>query len=197
MTSDPYTDPATGLLRNWLGIRDAGELARVETDVSTVALYRLQTRPLPGGYDLAHLQGFHQVIFGAVYPWAGEIRTVALAKTGMFCLPEHIASYAAEVFDHLAAEQHLRGLDRDAFLDRLTHYSGEINALHPFREGNGRTQRAFLSQLARDAGHHLAWSRLDPVRNIEAFTASLNGDDALLRVMLNDILSPDTDFGRP
>src|SRR5664280_1411278 len=84
----------------------------------------------------------------------------------------------------LAAEQHLRRMDRETFVDRLTYFAGEINALHPFRDGNGRTQRAFLGQLARDADHHLSWSRLDRHRNTEAFAASLNGDDAPLRELL-------------
>jgi len=63
----------------------------------------------------------------------------------------HIEAYSAEVFGALARERYLRGLPRDSFLDRLAHYFAEVNAIHPFREGNGRVQRAFFHQLSREA----------------------------------------------
>jgi cell filamentation protein len=77
----------------------------------------------------------------------------------MFCLPQYIDSSAAVIFRQLHGEHCLRGLRRDAFVGRLAHYLGEVNALHPFHEGNGRAQRAFLGQLARDAGFILPWQR--------------------------------------
>jgi cell filamentation protein, protein adenylyltransferase len=138
---DPYLDPESGVLRNHLGLTDRGLLSEFEDDISTAAMSVLRSGPLPGRYDLVHLQAFHRRIFGRVYPWAGEIRTVAIAKTDMFCLPQHIEPYATEVFGRLAAEGHLRRLDRKPFVERLTHYFAEVNAIHPFREGNGRTQR--------------------------------------------------------
>ena len=184
MSEDPYVYPGTTVLRNHRGIRTQTELTAVEAEVTAYALAQLASRRIPGGYDLRHMQAFHRAIFGDLYRWAGELRTVAIAKTGLFCLPEHITTYANDLFARLAAEQHLRWMDRETFVDRLTYFAGEINALHPFRDGNGRTQRAFLGQLARDADHHISWSRLDRHRNIEAFAASLNGDDAPLRELL-------------
>jgi cell filamentation protein len=191
MSPDPYVYPGTSVLRNHRGIRYHAELTVVEAEVTALALAGLAYRRIPGGYDLAHLQAFHRAIFGDIYPWAGEVRTVAIAKTGLFCLPEHITSYGAEVFGRLAREQYLQGLDRDAFLVGLTYFYGEINALHPFRDGNGRTQRALLGQLALDADHHISWSRLDAQRNVEASAASLNGDDAALRTLLADLVDVD------
>src|SRR5664279_3192656 len=140
MSEDPYVYPGTTVLRNHRGIRTQTELTAVEAEVTAYALAQLASRRIPGGYDLRHMQAFHRAIFGDLYRWAGELRTVAIAKTGLFCLPEH----------------HLRWMDRETFVDRLTYFAGEINALHPFRDGNGRTQRAFLGQLARDADHHLS-----------------------------------------
>ena len=70
----------------------------------------------------------------------------------MFCLPQHLQSYAADVFGRLAAAERLRGLARDPFITGLAGFLADVNALHPFREGNGRAQRAFFSQLAYDAG---------------------------------------------
>jgi|SRR5581483_3666498 len=189
MTADPYTDPSTGVLRNTLGITDDAALARAEADLSLAAIADLGTRILPGDYDLTHLQAFHREIFGDLYPWAGEIRIVAIAKIDLFCLPQHIHSYAAEVFAGLAKEEWLRGLNRTAFVDRFTHYFAEVNAIHPFREGHGRTQRAFFRQLAKQAGWSVRWGRLDAERNVETSQAALRGDNSPLRAVLDDLIA--------
>lgn len=189
-TRDPYVYPGTNVLINHFGIRDPAELARREHDASAARLAILQERPLAGGYDLAHLQAFHRYIFGLVYPWAGEIRTVRIAKTEMFALPQNIESYLGGELSKLPDETYLRGLARDELVDRLTHYLAEINAVHPFREGNGRTQRAFVGQLAGETGCRLAWERLDPGRNVEASRASLSGDNSPLREILAELIEP-------
>lgn len=113
---------------------------------------------------------------------------VGIAKSDPFCLPQHEA-YAAEVFGGLAKERYLRGLPRDAFLDRLTHYFAEVNAIHPFREGNGRAQRAFFRQLSREAGWPIGWSDLDLDDNVRASMASLRGDNAPLRELLDSLVA--------
>jgi cell filamentation protein len=190
--ADPYIDPATGLLRNRLEVTDQATLTAVERDLTYTVLGRLAVRPLPGRLDLAHLQAFHREIFGRIYPWAGELRTVAIAKGELFCLPQHIEASAADLFGQLAREHHLRGLDRDAFLDRLTHYFGEVNALHPFREGNGRAQRAFLGQLARQAGYIVRWDGLDAEQNVAASQAIMRGDPVPMRALLEPRVEPRT-----
>jgi cell filamentation protein len=187
VTVDPYLDPSSGVLRNRLGISDPERLREAEAALTFAALADLGTRVLPGNYDLDHLCAFHREIFDDLYPWAGEVRTVNIAKTQLFCLAPHIAAYAAEVFGTLTKERYLRGLSRDRLVDRITHYFAEVNAIHPFREGNGRTQRAFFRQLSRAAGWTIDWSGLEPDRNVLASTASLGGDNSLLRDLLDDL----------
>jgi cell filamentation protein len=192
--ADPYLDPASGVLRNLLGITDADELSQAEAALTASRLVDLERRRLPGSYDLAHLQAFHRYIFGDVYGWAGQLRTVSIAKGGeVFCLPQHLESYAADVFGRLAAADRLRGLSRDRFLRALAELVGDVNALHPFREGNGRTQRAFFSQLAHDAGHHIDWVRMNPEENEAASIAAHRGDLGPLRDMLDHL----TDLPHP
>jgi len=189
--TDPYVYPGTPCLRNRLGIRDPDALARLEANQTAIILAQLERDPLVGRYDLVHLRAFHRRIFGDIYAWAGELRTVAIAKgESLFALPEHIEPYLRRVLSELAGAQFLRGRSREEFVGRLTHYHAELNAVHPFREGNGRTQRAFLAQLARDAGYHIAWARLHADRNVEASRASLHGDNRLLREMLNELVEP-------
>jgi cell filamentation protein len=198
---DPYLDPASGVLRNLLGITAAQELSQVEAALTASRLVDLERHRLPGRYDLAHLRAFHRHIFGDVYDWAGQLRTVSIAKSGeVFCLPQHLESYATDVFGRLAAADRLRGMPRERFITQLAELLGDVNALHPFREGNGRTQRAFFSQLAHDAGHHIDWVRMNPEDNESASIAAHHGDLQPLRDMLNrltDLPHPPGPAGTP
>ncbi|GLW58557.1 Fic/DOC family protein [Kitasatospora phosalacinea] len=187
--ADPYTDPGSGVLRNRLGITDPQALAAAEADITAARLTRIAETPVPGRYDLAHLQTFHREVFGSIYPWAGDVRSIEIAKGNtQFCLVRMIPGYADDTFGRLARRQdYLRGLDRDQFLTGLADLYGDVNALHPFREGNGRVQRAFLGQLAAAAGHPIDWTQLDPDRNELASIASFNGNSGPLRAMLADL----------
>ena len=192
MPEDPYSDPVTGVLYNKLGLISAAGLETAEREITHAALILLDSSPVSPSYDLPHLREIHRRIFGDIYDWAGQIRTVTIAKGAVFCLPQYIDSSATLIFRELHDEDCLRGLRRDAFVGRLAYYLGEVNALHPFREGNGRAQRAFFGQLARDAGFTLAWQHLDPVRNVDASAAIMRGDPEPMRKMLDALVRDDT-----
>lgn len=187
---DPYVDPSTGVLRNRLGIKDSDELRAAEADISAAALFRLETSSHlgEGHFDFPHLRALHVHIFGEVYQWAGKPRTVEMAKGAWFCLARNIEEFAASVFRELA-ENYLVGLDRPDLVKGIAATYGQLNALHPFREGNGRTQRAFLTQLGRLGGWRLRWSDLDGDTNDEASRRSLeDGDDSALAEMVDALL---------
>jgi cell filamentation protein len=187
---DPYVYPGTSVLRNHFEIRDAAELAELEAAISAGRIAQLEREFISGDYDTAHLQAVHRKIFGDLYPWAGELRTVKIAKgESMFALPQHVASYLTGVLRDLVGEDRLRGLERDDFVTRLTYYYAELNAVHPFREGNGRTQRAFLGDIATDAGHPIDWTGLDPHSNIQASRESHRGDNEPLRKLLDGLIA--------
>ena len=185
MSWDPYLDLESGILRNRLGITDAAELRAVEATLTASRIYDVIRNPIPGGYDLSHLRAFHRQIFQDVYEWAGEVRTVSLGRGVLFSLPEHIAADADELFSWLARTDHLRGRGRADFVDGLTELLSDLNALHPFRDGNGRTQRAFVGQLARDAGHQVHWVAMDAAENNAACKAAHEGDAGPLHAMLD------------
>ncbi len=187
MPDDPYADPATGVLRNKLGLATAAELAAAEREITHAALILLRESPVRPSYDLPHLCEIHRRIFGDIYDWAGQVRTVAIAKGSLFCLPQYIEPAAAEIFGQLGKNDFLRRLARKEFLDRLTYYLGEVNAVHPFREGNGRAQRAFFEQLASEAGYTLDWQHLDANRNVAASVAIMHGDADPMRKMLDEL----------
>lgn len=151
--SDHYLDPVTGVLKNKLGVQYPTILEEREADYATARSYELAKTPLEGRFDLDHLKAIHKHLFGDVYAWAGELRDIDLAKgNSYFANHTHIVSAARPVFAKLADEGYLTGLDTAAFSERAAYYLGEINALHPFREGNGRAQREFINHLAYKNG---------------------------------------------
>ena len=185
MTWDPYLDLQTGVLRNLLGITEPKRLRRVEADFTAVRIAQVIRNPILGAYDLTHLRAFHRQIFQDLYDWAGELRTVSIGRGRLFSLPQHLEADAAELFGWLARAEYLRGRDRAAFVVDLAELYADLNALHPFRDGNGRTQRAFLGQLAVDAGHPIHWAAMDPAENNAASKAAHEGDNDALRALLN------------
>lgn len=181
----------TDVPHNRFGITDHAEFSRVERVYSAMRLAELELSPLAGDFDLAHLQSIHRYVFQDVYDWAGIIRPFTLVKGGdESCRPQFIESYAADIFGRLHADGLLHGLDVDQFAAKTGDLLADVNALHAFREGNGRTQRAFLSQLAAQAGHRLVWPAGPEKRNIEASRAAHRGDNLQMRVLVTDALQP-------
>src|SRR5580698_9316796 len=117
--SDPYIDPATRVLINRLGITDQSTLEQIEAALVATRSYELSQTPLKGRFDLAHLQAIHKHLFGDLYEWAGQLRTVDINKGGnRFANHMQIESAAAPIFQQLAKEKHLAGLGAEAFSDR-------------------------------------------------------------------------------
>ena len=166
---DPYCLP-NGCLRNKLNITDPEKLAVVEARIVSVRDVQLAVQSLPGGYDLEHYLRFHRSLFRDVYDWAGKTRTVNISKGSdvVFAPWQFVEDQLSTVLGELENDHWLMGKSPDAFLSRLAYYYGELNARHPFREGNGRTLRAFLRQLAAAAGWRLDWSALNREDNINA-----------------------------
>jgi cell filamentation protein len=186
---DHYLDPASGILKNRLGIVDGAMLEEVEASLVAARSYELSRAPLKGAFDLAHLQAIHRYLFHDVYDWAGELRTIDIGKGGnQFSHHAYIAIAATELFKTLAAEEHLSGLAPAVFSQRAAHYLGELNALHAFREGNGRAQREFMSHLAQASGYYIAWENMKPADMLQASIDSFNGDISKLAALIRDNL---------
>ena len=197
---DPYLIPGSDTLLNLPGIVAPERLAQFEADVTRARMIELDSHPLPGRWDLEHLQRIHRHIFQDVYPWAGMLRTVDISKDGhLFARPQFLVPSAHHTVVRLADHAYLRGLDHERFVAAAAELLGDINALHPFREGNGRAQRAYLAGLAQAAGWRIAWEHLDPERNVAASSASHDGDNRLFRTLLAELTQPAeaTQFSMP
>lgn len=187
---DPYADPDTGVLHNPWGIVDELLLDRRIAAITALRDARLAMTRVEGHYDLAHLCEFHRFLFDGIFDWAGNTRTVDISRDIPFCQVQNLASSAARIFYGLVAREQLQGLNRSAFVAALAKFLGDLNALHPFREGNGRTQRAFMRQLAADAGYHLDWTQVAKDENDEASREAMFRPDApLLASLLDRIVS--------
>jgi cell filamentation protein len=102
----------------------------------------------------------------------------------------HISSAVGPIFRKLVEEKHLAGLSPNEFSKRAAYYLGELNALHPFREGNGRAQREFISHLAQRAGYYIAWENVDPAGMLQASVESFRGDTTKLAAIIRDNIEP-------
>jgi len=178
---DPYADSRTGVLVNKLGIRDAGRLDQAERDITRVRAAELDRSPIKGNFDLGHLQAIHKHIAGDVYAWAGQIRTVELQKgNSFFARADRIVPEAHKTFSKLAADNHLKGMFTDQFARAAAHHYANINALHPFREVNGRAQLALFNQMAKEAGKQLSFTNISAQQWREANERAHHGDNRML-----------------
>jgi cell filamentation protein len=163
---DPYCYPGTDVLRNLLDIRDASELAAFEAAIVSVRLVRLSEEPLHGPFNLHRLQQTHRRIFDGIYPWAGQLRrdtgTMKKHREAGYVVSYGDSSFVEPALETALAklrdEAFLRGTPTNTFAQRAAFYYSEIDAIHPFREGNSRTLRQFFSDLARENGFRMDWT---------------------------------------
>jgi cell filamentation protein len=138
-SSDPYTYPGTDVLRNLLDIRDPQQLAAFEANATAARLIELDAAPIEDRIDIPYPKAIYRHIFQDVYAWAGEFRTVNISKGGhLFGVAAFVDPALREVLRKLAGERYLKGAGGDKFATRAGYYLGAINAIHPFRDGNGR-----------------------------------------------------------
>ena len=184
---DPYCYPGTTVLKNLPGITDEEKLQEFEADSIQWQQIQLEKNPIQGNFDLEHLQKIHLWLFEQVYEWAGKIRTVNIGKDGfLFASYPFIEDYARTLFAKLAKERATWNPSNppENFIQKLAEYLGEINSLHPFREGNGRTQRIFIGQLAKQYGIKLDWEKISASEMIVASKPAMVGNNTKLEQIL-------------
>jgi cell filamentation protein len=183
---DPYCYPGTTVLKNLLNIQEQDTLDAFEVEISTLR----SEEPLPeGSFDAAHYCEVHHHLFQDVYDWAGQYRTVRTSKGGnAFCYPEHIPAQMDVLFQGLHGGDVLMESTSEIFLQETSRFLGELNAIHPFREGNGRSQMAFIGLLGAAFGRPFAFERLDRNTFLPAMIASYFGNREPLILELRKLL---------
>lgn len=151
----------TACLINKLDIRDEKQLQDVEAKITFAKAVLLETTPIKGNFDFEHYKQIHNFLFCDLYDWAGQIRTIDISKKGTrFTQQRNIEPIGKLLFQKIA-NGYLRIQDKGLFVARIAELYHDINMLHPFREGNGRTQRAFFTQLIRHHGYNIHFSQID------------------------------------
>ncbi|MEB0276371.1 Fic family protein [Cryobacterium sp. 5B3] len=193
---DPYVDPATGILRNRVRATAQAILDAHEAELTALAAIELAEHPIKPTGDLRQLRAIHKRLLQDVYDWAGELRTVDLRKgrslAAEFFMPvSRLESGAGFAFQELAEEHFLRGLEPEQFARRIAHHYDQVNYLHPFREGNGRAQRIFWTQIAQRAGYELDWRGITGAANDQASREAMEKQDLDgLREIFRAIVKP-------
>lgn len=194
--SDPYVYPGTDILINKEGIRDHDALAQFERIMTT----QRGREGLPRvAISAEGFRELHRHLFQDVYEWAGQDRTVNIAKgESFFCRAEFVARELAARFRAIQAENDLQELTAERFAERAAEHISELNSVHPFREGNGRALRAFLEVLGEHAGHPIDLTRIDPERWQQASVRSfLRQDYAPMRKVITGAVVKRGPRGRP
>lgn len=183
-----YKYPGSEVFRNKLNVRDGAVLDKAERRLVAI---RIRQGTPAGDFELAHLKAIHRHLFQDLYEWAGELRQVDIAKGGHWFMPkDRLESGMADIHRRVLLQAKLAGLSGDEFATQAGIIIGDLNHLHPFREGNGRTQTQYLKQLAAQAGHLLDLRRMrrdewmDASR--QAHQGSYEGMGACIRAMLRD-----------
>lgn len=178
MNFDHYVYPGTNILKNRQGITDKQMAYDFERTFSSKRIGVLQKQGITGRFDAVHLKAIHKFLFQDVYDWAGEFRDIQIFK-GLteFTAPENIQSELDGLCADIRDKDYFRGLSKYAAADGLADAMCRLNQIHPFREGNGRTQRLFMEQMALNAGYNLDFSQVseNAMRNA-SFFASVRGD---------------------
>lgn len=167
--------PDYSVLKNKLDIRDAAKLDYEEREF---VLQRTRQGVPKGDFDLLHLRDIHKHLFQDIYEWAGEIRTVEINKGAQqFQFRQYISTGMQDVHGRIKKANYLQGLSKEDFARKAGEIIGDVNYVHPFREGNGRTQLQYLKQLGERAGHRLDLRKLEKDKWLEASRQAHGGKD--------------------
>lgn len=169
-----YCYKGTDVLINLLNIRDNKTLQRAESRIVATKLFELRKNEMIGNFDVEHFIKIHKFLFEDIYPFAGKFRTENIAK-GYFSFAEweYIDTELRKLLEKLHKSNLLKNDTRAELVKDLAYYLAELNVLHPFREGNGRTIREFIRELAYKNGYLLDLQKVEPSEVYDAFLKSV------------------------
>lgn len=179
-----YCYPDTDVLINKLGIRDKDTLKDAETEFVAIKQMALLQNPIPGRFTKTHLIRIHRFLFEDVYPFAGHIRREQISKGDtMFYPPDTIDRQLKKIFAQIHEKQLLKETDRQKQIENLSWVMAELNMVHPFREGNGRSTRELVRCMALEYGLHINWGNTDRETLINAAIDAVDDDMAFCDVL--------------
>ena len=189
--SSDHCYPGTAVLVNKFDIRDEGKLNEVEAVLVPMRTTEWLLSPLRESFDFDHYKAIHRHLFSDLYDWAGSIRTIDISKKGThFCPASEVEQRAHLIFQRLLDQNLFQNLQHDAFVSEIVDFYCSTNELHPFREGNGRTQRTFFTQLIQNAGYSIDFADMDPDLLMFATIQAAHGVTDNLQRLFSDAIQP-------
>lgn len=179
-----YCYEGTNTLVNKLDIKDSKLLEEYEKTTVALKLLSLEKQGISGNFDITHFSNIHRFLFDEIYLFAGLFRTENIAKDNFrFAEWEYIESELNKLLDNLKSENYLQNLDKQVLAERLAYYTAELNVLHPFREGNGRTTREFIRQLALKNNYYLNFNSVSSTELLNASIKSVIDTTDLVNII--------------
>ena len=183
-TQSIYCYPDSNVLKNKLNIRDNKLLKTAEEEITLIKQMELLKNPIKGNFSKAHLMNIHKFIFEDIYSFAGKIRKEQISKADtMFYPPNLIDRELDKVFAKIKEKNMLRETDEEKVFDNLAYVMAELNIIHPFREGNGRSIREFIRLMAKRMGYDLNWGNVDKEELLEASILSVDNYKVLVGIL--------------
>ncbi len=179
-----YCYKNSDVLINKFEVKDNEKLEEIERRIVIAKIYELRQNKQIGDFDIYHIVNIHKYLFEDIYPFAGLFRAENIAK-GNFSFAEwqYIEQELLKILEQLKVEKYLENLDKENMAKRLAYYMSELNVLHPFREGNGRTIREFIRQLAYKNGYILNYQNIDPKEMLQACIKSVVDTSDLEKIL--------------
>lgn len=179
-----YCYPDTNVLKNKLNIRDNNILKTAEEEITLIKQMELLKNPINGNFSKSHLMNIHKFVFEDIYSFAGKIRREQISKADtMFYPPNLIDRELDRVFARIKEKNMLKENDEEKIFDNLAYVMAELNIIHPFREGNGRSIREFIRLMAKRMGYDLNWGNVEREELLEASILSVDDYKVLVGIL--------------
>ena len=183
-TQSIYCYLDTNVLKNKLNIRDNKLLKNAEEEITLIKQMELLRNPIIGNFTKTHLMNIHKFIFEDIYPFAGKIRKEQISKADtMFYPPDLINRELEKVFSKIKERSMLKEKDTEKIFDNLAYVMAELNIIHPFREGNGRTIREFIRLMAKKLNYNINWGNVDKAELLDASILSVYNYEVLVPIL--------------
>lgn len=168
--------PGTTVLMNKLGLEKQDALDYAEKIATSLRAVEIENELFSAPFSFEAYCDIHRRLFGDIYEWAGELRTIDISKQGTnFCPAKDVLEIGTAIFNRLQSENEFKSLPKGRYVSEISELYHDINMLHPFREGNGRTQRLFFALLIRRAGYEIDFADCDLERLMVATIYAAQG----------------------
>lgn len=183
-----YTYPASNVIKNKMDIKDEKKLEEYERQMVAFKLATIRKHKMPEKFDANRLKYIHEFLFSEIYDFAGKYREENITKDNfMFAQFEYIDENVNEILNKIDVEK-LKEMSFDEKLKNISYYMTELNVLHPFREGNGRTIREFIRQLLNELKLDIDFSKIEYEEIIRVSKLAVIDDTEQINLLKNSVV---------